>query len=100
MFLDVGNQFSIISPTHDFKLVTRLQHVTQAVRAAISVADNNRSWNKIGALFATCNGYMYIHVFSVCLFAECIENGHMPADLHGFMTMAPFKNMNPSVAVC
>ena len=37
---------------------------------------------------------------SVGLFAECIENGHMPADLHGFMTMAPSKNVNPSVAVC
>ena len=35
MYLDVGNQFGIISPTHDFKLVTRLQHVmslTQYVR--------------------------------------------------------------------
>ena len=42
MFLDVGNQFSIISPTHDFKLVTRLQHVTQAVRAASRAAEENR----------------------------------------------------------
>ena len=36
---------------------------------------------------------------SVGLFAECIENGHMPADLHGFMTMAPSENLNPSGGV-
>ena len=29
VLIDVGNKFSIISPTHDFKIVTRLQHVTQ-----------------------------------------------------------------------
>ena len=43
MFLDLGNQFGIISPTHDFKLVTRLQHATQAVaRAASRAAEKNR----------------------------------------------------------
>ena len=42
MCLDVGNKFSIISPTNDFKLVTRLQHVTQAVRAASRAAEKNR----------------------------------------------------------
>ena len=50
MFLDLGNQFGIISPTHDFKLVTRLQRATQAVRAASRAADKNRSRNKIGSL--------------------------------------------------
>ena len=42
MFLDLGNQFGIISPTHDFKLVTRLQHASQAVRAMSSAAEKNR----------------------------------------------------------
>ena len=42
MYLDVANQFGIISPTHDFKLVTRLQHVTHAVRAMSSAAEKNR----------------------------------------------------------
>ena len=42
MYLDVGNQFGIISPTHDFKLVTLLQHATQAVRAASRAAEKNR----------------------------------------------------------
>ena len=42
MFLDLGNQFGIISPTHDFKLVTRLQHATQTVRAASRAAEENR----------------------------------------------------------
>ena len=42
MYLDVGNKFGIISPTHDFKLVTRLQHVTQPLRAVSRAADKNR----------------------------------------------------------
>ena len=43
MFLDVGNKFSInISPTHDFKIVTRLQHVTQPLRAVTRAAEKNR----------------------------------------------------------
>ena len=31
---------------------------------------------------------------SVCRFADCIENGHMPGDLHAVMSTAPFKNLN------
>ena len=49
MSLDVGNKFNVFSPTHDSKLVTRLQHVTHAVRAASRAADNNRMWHISGA---------------------------------------------------
>ena len=55
MSLGEGNKFGIISPTHNFKLVTRLQHVSHAVRAASRPADNNRSRDKIGRLSATCD---------------------------------------------
>ena len=46
MFLDVENQFSIISPTHDFKLVTRLQHVTQAVHERLAERPRKTVWLK------------------------------------------------------
>ena len=49
MSLDVGNKFNVFSPTHDSKLVTRLQHVTHAVWAVSRVADNNRMWHISGA---------------------------------------------------
>ena len=55
MSLGEGNKFGIISPTHNFKLVTRLQHVSHAVRAASRPADNNRTRDKIGRLSATCD---------------------------------------------
>ena len=42
MSLGWGNKFGIISPTHDFKLVTRLQHITEAVRAVSRAAEKNR----------------------------------------------------------
>ena len=95
MCLDVGNKFSIISPTHDFKIVTRLQHVTQPLWAMSSAAEKNRMAETFLGQWRRRQLMSSVH-----LFADCIENGHMPADLHGFMTMAPFKNVNPSVAVC
>ena len=48
MSLDLGNKFNVFSPTHDSKLVTRLQHVFHAVRAAGRPADNNRMWHISG----------------------------------------------------
>ena len=38
----VENKFSIISPIHDFKICTRLQHVTQPLQTVTRRADNNR----------------------------------------------------------
>ena len=89
MYLDVGNQFGIISPTHDFKLVTRLQHVTQPLWAMSSAAEKKRmaetflgQWRRRQLMS------------SVYLLADCIESGHMPGDLHAIMSTAPFKNLN------
>ena len=48
MSLGGGNNFNVFSPTHDSKLVTRLQHVFHAVRAAGRPADNNRMWHISG----------------------------------------------------
>ena len=48
MYLGGGNNFNVFSPTHDSKLVTRLQHVFHAVRAAGRPADNNRMWHISG----------------------------------------------------
>ena len=55
MSLGGGNKFGIISPTHDFKLVTGLQHVSHAVRAVTRPADNNRTRDKNGRFSATCD---------------------------------------------
>ena len=55
MSLGGGNKFGIISPTHDFKLVTGLQHVSHAVCTVSRAADNNRTRDKIGRLSATCD---------------------------------------------
>ena len=89
MSLDVENKFSIISPTHDFKIVTRLQHVTQPLWAMSSAAEKKRmaetflgQWRRRQLMS------------SVYLLADCIESGHMPGDLHAIMSTAPFKNLN------
>ena len=89
MYLDVGNQFGIISPTHDFKLVTRLQHASQAVRAMSSAAEKNR-------MAETFPGQRRRRtlISSVYRFADCIENGHMPGDLHAVMSTAPSRFLN------
>ena len=46
--LDVENKPSIISPTHDSKIITRLQHCSDALQAVSSVADNKSNRSKIG----------------------------------------------------
>ena len=89
MCLDVGNKFSIISPTHDFKIVTCLQHVTHAVRAMSSAAEKKR----MGETFPG-RWRRQTLISSVYLFADCIENGHMPGDLHAIMSTAPSRFLN------
>ena len=89
MCLDVGNKFSIISPTHDFKIVTRLQHVTQPLWAMSSAAEKKRMAETFPGRWRRRT-----LISSVYLFADCIENGHMPGDLHAIMSTAPFKNLN------
>ena len=40
--LDVENKASVISPTHESKMIARLQHCSGTLQAVSSVADNNR----------------------------------------------------------
>ena len=88
MFLDVGNQFSIISPTHDFKLVTRLQHVTQAVRAASRAAEKNRMAETFPG---RSRRQTLILLFVRLLTASKI--GRMPAHLHGSWAQRRSKHL-------
>ena len=88
MFLDLGNKFSIISPTHDFKLVTRLQHVTQAVRAASRAAEKNRMAETFPGRWRRRT---LILLFVRLLTASKI--GRMPAHLHGSWALRRSKNL-------
>ena len=94
MCLDVWNEFSIISPTHDFKIVTRLQHVTPPLRAVSRAAEKNRMAETFPGRWRRRT-----LISSVYLFADCIENGHMPGDLHAIMSTPPWKYLKSSGGV-
>ena len=76
--LDVENKASVISPTHESKMIARLQHCSGALQAVSSVADNKSSRSKIGRLSATRDGYSLL----VCL-PSASTIGRNPDQSHG-----------------